>query len=129
MARLLVRDERLVVRLNALEKLADLRLRSPAVPVVCVRSIDVVSRTGRLRLEVDFGFAGNTAPFAGLATASSHGRYAGGRAAVFAYLGRSAVRVDLDDARWRLFLVSSREPELVAQRLRDSMAGTGDARG
>ncbi len=129
MARFVLRGDRLVVRLNLLEKLADLRLRSPTVPSASVRSIEVVRRTGPLRHEVDMGFAANTAPAAGLVTAHSRGRYAGGRAAVFVYLGRSAVRVNLDDAKWRLFLISSRQPESVAERLRDGLPRIDGARG
>ncbi len=121
-ARLVVHADHLVVRLSPVEKLAAWVTRSPTAPLTSVRRVEVVRRPGRVRLDVDFGFAGNTAPAAGLITAHSRGRYAGGRAAVFVYFGLSAVRVDLDDARWSLFLISTRRSQSVAEQLQEAVA-------
>jgi hypothetical protein len=117
MAALKIIGGRLMLRLNPVEKLMDLRLRSPTVPLAAVRNVTVVDRPGRILLdEVDLGFAGNTAPLGAVVTASSRAEAAGGRAAVFVYLRRTSVRVDLAGAAspWRLFLVSCRDPEEVA---------------
>lgn len=98
MASLKVVGDRLLVRLNPLERLADLRLRSPSAPIEAVREVTVVDRPGKVLVsDVDLGFAGNTAPFGFVVTASSRAKFQGGRAAVFVYLRRRSVRVDLEE--------------------------------
>lgn len=121
MAALEIIGDRLRLRLNPVERLMDLRLRSPKAPLSAVQSVTVIARPGRTLLEeVDFGFAGNTAPLGAVVTASSRAKVAGGRAAAFVYLRRKAVRVDLADevSGWRLFLVSCKNAEEVAVALR-----------
>lgn len=120
MALLKVVGDRLVLRLNPVEKLMDLRLRSPAVPLTAIRHVSVVERPAKfMEGKIRFGFAGDTAPLAAVATAFSRGKVDGGRAAVFVYLRRTSVQVDLDDrqARWKLFLVSCRNAEEAAAEL------------
>lgn len=99
----------------------DLRLRSPAAPVGAITDVTVVDRPRHLlESDIDQGFAGNGAPLASVVTASSRAKFRGDRAAVFVYLRRRSVRVDLDQQRganWRLFLVSCRGAENMAAEL------------
>jgi hypothetical protein len=125
MALLKVVGDRLLLRLNPVEKLMDLRVRSPSVPLTAIRRVSVVEHPGGfIEGNIRFGFAGDTAPLGAVVTAFSRGKVDGGRAAVFVYLRRSSVRLDLDDkaARWRLFLVSCRNAEKVAAELGTHLA-------
>ena len=79
-------------------------------------------RPGRLLDEVDFGFAGNTAPLGFVMTAVARGRYEGGLAVCLVYLRFPCVRVTIGDgARWRLFLVSSTDANALAAKLCTSL--------
>jgi hypothetical protein len=121
-----ITGDRLILRLNLGEKLMDLRLRSPTVPLGAVRKVEVLEHPRQvLAAEVDFGFAGNTAPLGGIVTATARAKFRDGRAAVFVYLRRKSVRVDIGLAggRWRLFLVSCGNPDHVAAELRAHLDG------
>lgn len=115
--------------MNPVEKLANFAFKNPTVHLASVRRVELARRPGRVRAGVDFGFAGNTAPAAGLITAHSRGRYAGGRAAVFVYFGRRALRVELDDHVWRLFLVSAKDAEQGAEELAEAVRRHAETRG
>ena len=120
-ARLRIQGDRLVLRLNMLEKAAGFVVRSPSVGLASVRQVDATSRPGRVRLDVDLGFTGNGAPAAFLIKAHGRGRFDGGRAAVFVYLSRPSIRVYLDDDVWRLFLVSTKQAGSAAEELREAV--------
>jgi hypothetical protein len=124
-AKLIVRRNRLVMRLNPIEKLLDLRLASPAAPVSTVESVTAIDDPkDLLETEHSFGlFAGNTAPLRGAMTAFSRARFEGGRAAVFVYFGGQCLRVNMNSAgsRWQLFLVSSRSVDNDVAALREAL--------
>ncbi|MCA0144685.1 hypothetical protein [Blastococcus sp. LR1] len=122
MARLEVVGDQLRLRLNALEKLLDLRLHSPSAPVAAIRGVTVDAHPRETLHDVDLGFAGNTALLGAVVTASSRAAVPRGRAATFVYLGREAVRIELDDEHggWRLFLVSCKNAEDVAAAIRSA---------
>ena len=113
-----IKGGRLILRLNPVEMLLAFSLRSPSVPLSAVVSVDVTRRPGALCDDIDFGFAGNTAPGRFLVTAFKKGRYRGGRAAAFVYLRLPSVVIHLDQSTpWRLFLCSSTHAQEVVEQL------------
>ncbi len=124
-ARLVLADSRLILRLNALEKVAALR-RSVAVPIAAVESVDVVYRPWRefLPREVAMGFAASTAPGRSVVTAGPRARTTdGGEAVVFVYFDRPAVVVRTRaGTQPRLMVVSTRSADDDAQRVRKALA-------
>jgi hypothetical protein len=126
-AKLIVRRNRLVMRLNLIEKLLDLRLASPAAPVSTVESVTAIDDPkDLLETEHSFGFAGNTAPLRSAMTAFSRARFEAGRAAVFVYFGGQCLRVNMNSAgnRWQLLLDSSRSVDDDVAALREALSTT-----
>lgn len=124
MAKLLVDGSWLVVRLNQLEKLADLSLRNVRVPSTAIETIEVVSDPhGRLLpKEVDFGFAGNTAPARKVMSLKTRAKTTnGGRAVVAEYLNRQAVvlRLSANATPWRLIVVSCGHAAQMTDAIRE----------
>jgi hypothetical protein len=119
-ARFLIRNGELVLRLSAAEKVAALR-RSVRVPLASVRSVEVIERPWRdfLPNELRLGFAAGSAPGRSLITAGPRAKTMdGGEAAVFVYLNRRAVAVwTLGAARPRLLVASTRAPEDDARHI------------
>jgi hypothetical protein len=70
MARLLIRESKLILHLNWFEHAADLSLRNPTVPLNAIRRVDVIKKpwSHLLKHQTDFGNAGNTAPLRTVAT-------------------------------------------------------------
>jgi hypothetical protein len=118
-AKIVRRGDLLVLRLNPIERVLDLRLRSPKAAVQHVESIQSV-RPGAVVVQVDQGFAANTAPMGAMVTAKARGNlYQGGRAAVFVYLRFRSVEVMFSEpSPWRLWLVSSTRARDEVGRLR-----------
>jgi hypothetical protein len=120
-ARLAVVGDQLVVRLNPIEQLAAWRWR-PREALSQVESVEVLASTpptGVSRL-VRMGFAAETAPMRGLATVGPRAwtRPDNRDACVVLYRSGPGVLVRFrESARWGLFLISSRNPVQVAERV------------
>jgi len=125
MARFEVRESRLVVRLNAVERLAAWRRRTEA-PLSAITSVEVLPSTARSAVDelVSMGVAARGAPLGGIVTVGPRARTADGRPAfVVTYLSGEAVLVQFDSsAPWALMLVSSRRAQAVAQTVRAAIS-------
>jgi len=125
MARFEVRGARLVVRLNAVERLAAWRWR-PQAPLSAITSVNVLPSTARSAVDesVSMDVAARGAPLGGIATVGPRARTADGRPAfVVTYLSGQAVPVQFDSsAPWALMLVSSRRARAVAQAVRAALS-------
>jgi hypothetical protein len=109
----------LVLKLNWLEKFGDFSVRNVRVPIEAIETVEIVTDPhGRLLPdEVDFGFAGNTAPARKVMSLKTRAKTSsGGRAAVAEYFNRPAVVVRLapNTTPWRLIVVSSGHAERTA---------------
>lgn len=124
MARFDVQGMQLVVRLNALERLAACRWR-PRAALSAITAVDVLPSTRSAAMDqlVSMGFAATTAPLRGVATVGPPARAMDGRPAlVVTYLSGPAVLVRFDKtAPWALMLVSSKRADAVARTLRTAM--------
>lgn len=119
MARLAVESERLILRLNPVEKIATFKRNI----VVSLRAISDVSVQhdpwGAALLDLRLGFAAGGAPLQRVATAMSCRTSDGERAMVVVYLNRPSVVVRLGSGSpWRLLVVSTPSPETEANRIR-----------
>jgi hypothetical protein len=122
MARFVIGEHDLVLRLTALEWLAATR-RSPSVPLSAVRDVDVVEKPWDhfLVAEVRMGFAAGGAPGRTIVTAGPRARTNdGGEAVVFVYMNRTAIAVRTDPAFQgpRLLVASSPAADENASDLR-----------
>lgn len=121
MARFDVHGAQLVVRLNALERLAAWH-RRPEASLAAITAVDVLTSTRPEALDelVTIGLAATGAPLRGLATVGPQARAMDGRPAfVVTYLSGPAVLVRLDaTAPWALMLVSSKRAQAVADSVR-----------
>jgi len=123
-ARLVVSGGELVVRLNPLEKVMDLRVRSPRFALADVSRCAAVEAVWddvlraphgvRTRRVVDFGASEGL--LGRLVTVLSRGRHGSARAIVVAYGNRPAVVVDVPRSAtpWNLVVVTTRRATAVA---------------
>lgn len=126
MARIEVERRSLVVRLNVLEAAMALRARV-AVPLDAVESVAVEDhplKRASIMNDVTMGFAAGGAPGMTLATIGPRAKYRGGRALLIVWRnGRSVViRLAPNDTAWRLLVVSMRDADEVAARVRAASA-------
>ena len=121
MARIEVRGEALLVRLNPIEKVAALR-RNITVLLRSVREVEVVDQPlqGLVPERVTMGIGASTAPARGVATVGPRAKTSdGGQALVVVYFDHRSIAVTLDQSGpWRLLVVSSRRADEVAAEVR-----------
>ena len=121
MARILVSDKNLKVKLNVAEKLLALR-RDAVIPLADVRSARVVDQPWDqfIPTHVSIGFAGAGAPGRTIATVGPRARSGAGKALVVVYRNQPSVVIDIDPTRtgWSLVIASVKDPE----RIRDALA-------
>lgn len=112
----------LVVRLNLLETAMAAR-RSVRVPLDAVESVTVEDRPltrASIMNDVTMGFAAASAPAMTLATVGPRAKHNDGRALLIVWRnGRSVViRLAPNDTAWRRLVISRRDAEVVAARVR-----------
>ncbi|WP_143448341.1 hypothetical protein [Kineosporia sp. A_224] len=124
MARIAVVGSEIVVLLNPVERLLAFR-RRPRALMSQVVSVTLLDSTAPSVVDsvVTLGFAARTAPGRGLATVGPRCRGRDGRPAmVVTYGSGPGVLVRFrSEARWSLYLVSSRLAADIAGRLRDAI--------
>jgi hypothetical protein len=130
MARLSVEGENVRVRLNLLERIAAWRWDVRA-PLAAVTEVTVLEKTGWEVVAglVTLGFAGAGAPAGGIVTVGPRARTRrGDRAFVVSYLSGPGVLVQLDPSRstWGLLLVTGKNVQETAARLRAAVIARGD---
>jgi hypothetical protein len=113
-AKLVVRGDRVVVRLNPLEKVAAFR-RNVTVPLRAITSVTVVDRPWDHLIpeRVTTGFAASTAPGATVATIGPRASSGDGKALLVVYRNRRSVVIEIDttSSRHSLVVVSVRDPD------------------
>ena len=121
MARVLVSDGTVEVKLNVVEKILALR-RRVSILVADVSSASVVDRPWDqvIPSRVSMGFAGATAPGRPIATVGPRSRSGSGKALVVVYLNRPSIVIEADPARtgWSLVIASVKQPEKIRDALR-----------
>lgn len=126
MARIALVGSEIVVRLNPVERLLAFRWR-PRTLMSQVASVTLLESTAPRVVDsvVNLGFAAQGAPGRGLVTVGPRCRGRDGRPAmVVTYGSGPGVLVRFrSEARWSLYLVSSRQAADTVRRLRDAMPG------
>lgn len=119
MARLRIKGNDLVVRLNLLERFAALRWHV-SVPLDVISSVRVerkpLSSEWFLR-DVKVGFATRTAPLHRVVTLIAAKYSKGGEVFLAVYRNRPSVIVDTKSGRWRRLVVSERDPADVVKAI------------
>lgn len=122
MAAVRVRHDQVVLRLNLIERLLTLSVRSPRLPLDQVETVLVNRRPGRLLQEVDFGFSGNSSPLGWVLKAFTRASYQGARASCLVYMRCPAVQVLFKSgATSRLWLASSTDAQRQVDELRQAL--------
>lgn len=125
MARLLVDGSVLRLRPSLAEQFLDLRRGAFSLPLEAVVGVvDKPWRRDGFTGGVAFGATANVAPAQALLTVSSRARVKQGRAAVYVYLNRRSVQVDLDPrkSQFARLVVSAAHPDAMAARITRALA-------
>lgn len=125
-ARIAIADSSLVVRLNPLEAAMAVR-RTVTVPLAAVRRVSVEDRpltSSSVMHEVEMSFAAGGAPGMTFATVGPRARFRDGRALIVVWRNSRSVIVELipNETPWRLLVISLKNADLVAERLRVARA-------
>src|SRR4051794_2794174 len=135
MARLLIRGGEVVVRMNPLEKLMDLRLRSPRFDIKHISRCTVVGKVWDDALEAPSGVSARRSVDLGrmrepgvsgaayrVATVTTRAKFGSAGAIVIAYGNRTGVVLDVPRSatRWSLVVVTERAADRVAAAIRSA---------
>lgn len=127
MAKLLVDGSLLHLQPSLAEQVLDLRRGAFNLPLEAVVRVEVVNKPwgpDGFSGGVAFGVTANGAPARALLTVSSRATVKQGRAAVYVYLNRRSVQVDLDPLRSQFarVVISAVHPEVIAAQITRALA-------